>query len=97
MALQQMAEQGLKLYFIGFFFAGINIVGTSLLSSVEAAGWAMAASLLRGFAAICVCAFVMSQLLGMTGVWLAFAAAEGITMIVTMIALGKEGYIAPKK
>ena len=97
MALQQMAEQGLKLYFIGFFFAGINIVGTSLLSSVEAAGWAMAASLLRGFVAICACAFVMSQLLGMTGVWLAFAAAEGITMIVTMIALGKEGYITSKK
>lgn len=39
-----MTVKGLKLYFIGFLFAGINIVGTGYLSATEQAGWAFAAA-----------------------------------------------------
>lgn len=81
------AINGIRLYFIGFFFAGINIVGTGYLSATEAAGWAFAASVLRGMAAITICAFTLASLFGMTGIWLAFPAAELITMIVTLTGI----------
>ena len=83
------AVEGVKLYFIGFLFAGFNIVGTGYLSATEAAGWAFATSILRGFVAISVCAFVMANLLGMTGVWLAFPTAELVTASVMVFAIVK--------
>lgn len=86
-AMAEYAEAGIRLYFLGFFFAGINIVGTGQLSATERAGWAFGASLLRGFVAIVVCAVVMAFVWGMTGVWLAFGAAEAITAMLVLIAL----------
>lgn len=80
---------GMKLYFLGFLFAGINIVGTGFLSAVESARMAFVASVLRGFVAIILCAILLAWLFGMTGVWLAFPAAELITVIVTGVALRK--------
>ena len=87
--LASYANEGLRLYFIGFLFAGINIVGTAALSAMEAAKYAFAASILRGFVAIIIFAFVLSALLGLNGVWLAFPAAEFVTMLVTGYGLGK--------
>lgn len=87
--LAAYAGTGLRLYFLGFLFAGINIVGTGVLSAVEAARWAFIASVLRGFVAIILCAFVLAFLFGMKGVWLAFSAAEFLTMVVTVAALQK--------
>lgn len=80
---------GIRLYFLGFLFAGINIVGTGFLSAVESAKMAFAASIMRGFVAIILCAVIMAKLFGMTGVWLAFPAAELITLLVTALALGR--------
>lgn len=81
--------EGIRLYFLGFLFAGINIVGTGFLSAVEAAKMAFFTSILRGFVAIILCAILMAMLFGMTGVWLAFPVAELITLIATTIALRK--------
>lgn len=85
--LASYAENGLRLYFIGFLFAGINIVGTAILSSVESAKYAFAASISRGFVAIILFAFILSALFGLTGVWLAFPAAEFVTMLITLYGL----------
>lgn len=87
--LATYAVVGLKLYFIGFIFAGFNIVGTGYLSAVEEVKWAFVASMLRGFVAIVACAVILAVLFGMTGVWLAFPVAEFLTGIVTVIAILK--------
>lgn len=87
---QQMsdyANMGVRLYFIGFLFAGFNIVGTGFLSATEVAGWAFVTSILRGFVAIIVCAFVMAQMFGMIGIWLAFPVAELLTTVVMIYAV----------
>ena len=76
------AMQGVKIYFWGFLFAGINIVGAGYLSAIEEAGWAFAISMIRGVVAISICAFVLAHFLGMTGIWLAFPTAEFITVLV---------------
>ena len=78
---------GVRLYFIGFLFAGFNIVGTGFLSATEVAGWAFVTSILRGFVAIIVCAFVMAQMFGMIGIWLAFPVAELLTTVVMIYAV----------
>lgn len=85
--LAEYAERGLKLYFTGFLFAGVNIVGSSFLSAVESARWAFVISVLRGFVAIAACTLVLSALFGMDGVWLAFPAAELMTAVLTVTAL----------
>jgi len=81
------AVTGMKLYFIGYLFAGFNIVGTGYLSATAAAKWAFVTSISRGFAAITACAFLLASLLGITGVWLAFPAAELLTAVVMCFAL----------
>ncbi|MDD3369925.1 MAG: MATE family efflux transporter [Lachnospiraceae bacterium] len=87
MEMAAYAVQGLKLYFLGLFCAGFNIVGTGYLSATEKAGSAFVASVLRGFIAIVVCAWVLSELFGMVGIWLAFPVAEGVTTVVMVIAM----------
>ena len=79
--------RGIRLYFIGFLFAGINILGTGFFSAVEDAKMAFFTSILRGFVAIILSAVLMASLFGMTGVWLAFPVAELITFLSTMISL----------
>lgn len=84
------ALQGVRLYFIGFLFAGCNIVGTGYLSATESAKWAFITSIVRGVVAIILCAFVLSWLFGMTGIWLAFPAAELFTAVMMVIAITRE-------
>lgn len=93
--LASYAATGLRLYFLGFLFAGVNIVGTGVLSAVEAARWAFITSILRGFVAIICFACLLSHFFGMRGIWLAFPAAEFLTMIVTLTALWKQVWDSP--
>lgn len=85
--LTAYAIEGVRLYFIGFLCSGFNIVGTGYLSATEKAAWAFAASILRGFVAITLCALLLSHLFGMAGVWLAFPVSELLTAIVIGIAI----------
>ena len=81
------ALEGVRLYFIGFLFAGFNIVGAGYLSATEAAGWAFFTSIMRGVVAISMCAVVLAHVLGMTGIWIAFPTAEFLTALVMATAL----------
>ena len=84
------AMKGVKIYFWGFLFAGINIAGAGYLSAIEEAGWAFAISMIRGVVAISVCAFVLAHFFGMTGIWMAFPAAEFITALVMVRGMKKK-------
>lgn len=85
------AVTGTRLYFVGFLFAGFNIVGTGYLSATENAGLAFVTSIVRGFVAIIVCAAVLASLFAMTGVWLAFPTAELLSMLLMVYAIIKCG------
>ena len=77
--LQQIAEEGLRLYFTGALFAGFNIILSMYFTSVERALPAHITSLLRGFLLILPMAFLRAACWGMTGVWLAFPLTEAVT------------------
>lgn len=78
-ALQEMAVYGMRLYFTGIFFAGINVVLSMFFTSTELALQAHGISLMRGLILIAPLAVLFARLGGMTGVWLAFPVTEALT------------------
>ena len=78
------AHSGMRLYFLGYIIAGINIILIAYYSATDKAVLAFIASILRGAIAIIICAVVMSNIWGITGIWLSFLAAEFITFVVIM-------------
>lgn len=83
--LQEIASNGLKLYFIAIFFMGTNTILSTFFASTEKAIGAHIISLLRGLIVIIPMAILLSNMIGITGVWLSFPASE---VIVTIIAFG---------
>lgn len=73
------ATEGIRLYFIGFFFAGFNIIASGFFGASANALPSAVISVMRGFIAITAMAFALSYLFGLTGIWLAFPASELIT------------------
>ena len=88
--MAEYAFTGMRLYVIGFLFAGFNIIGTGYLSASEHAKEAFTASVCRGFVAIAVCSVILSRIFGIRGVWLSFMAAEALTAGITAWALLKD-------
>lgn len=80
----QLADTGLKFYFLGFFFAGVNIVVTMVLSATENIREALSISLSRGLIFIIPIVLLTSYYWDMVGVWLAFVITE---LIVTAIVI----------
>lgn len=85
--LTSIASEGMRIYFISLFFSGINIVASAFLSSADRPKEAFAISALRGFILIIPAAWLMSSLLGMTGVWMAVPAAEAIVCFLSAFFL----------
>ena len=87
-AVAEYAKTGIRIYFTGILFSGINITGSSCFSAVENVKAAFAVSVLRGFVLIIFFAFVLSSLFGMNGIWSAYAAAE-LTASLVMLFFSK--------
>lgn len=85
--LKTLAFTGLRLYFIGFFFAGINIVSTAWFSAVEQAKKAFILSFFRGAIGIIAVVILLSSALQMTGIWLAFPTTELLCVILCFFFL----------
>ncbi|MDO5708098.1 MAG: MATE family efflux transporter [Andreesenia angusta] len=82
--IANMTKTGFEIYFIGFFFAGINIVLTMYLSSIEKTRAAFLISISRGCVIIVPLVIILSGMWKMKGIWLAFVLTE---FIVSLIAL----------
>ena len=89
--LQQIAVEGLKLYFTAIPFVAFNTVLSTYFTSVENTLPAHITSLLRGLLLIIPMAFLLAAIGGMTGVWMAFPATELIAA-----ALGAVLYLRGK-
>ena len=74
--LQEMAERGLRLYFIATPFAGLNLLFCSYFTATETPMPAHLLSLARGLAVILPAALLLAWLFEETGIWLAFPVTE---------------------
>ena len=79
--LLNYAHTGLRLYFLGFIVAGINIVLVAYFSAVDEPKIAIVGSFLRGIVAIVICAVILAKLFGLNGIWISLLAAETVTFL----------------
>lgn len=94
--LQIIAENGLRLYFIGFLFEGINVFTSSLLCSIEQTAVSFKMSFFRGFIGIVAIVFMFAYLFGIMGIWIAFPVVELITVFMSIKYKRKVGVLPNK-
>ena len=74
--LADIARAGMRIYFVGFFFAGPNLVLAAYFSAVDRPRQGFGVAMIRGLIALIPLALALAAALGMTGVWLAYVLAE---------------------
>ena len=77
--LEQIAVDGLRIYFLGFLFAGPNIITAAFLGATEQSRASFLLSLFRGGIGIAAIVILLAWLFGMSGIWLAFPVTELLT------------------
>lgn len=88
--LARYAVPGMRIYFIGFLFAAINIVTAGFYSATGKGKESSLIAVSRGIIAIVIFAFLLSRILGMTGVWLAFPASELFTLLLSLLMMHRK-------
>lgn len=94
--LQNIARDGMRLYFTACPFAGFNVILSIYFSSVGRNVPAHIISMLRGFFIIIPMAFLLSSIAGMYGAWCAFPATEFLTAAVGVALLHKPAFFQKK-
>lgn len=89
--LQEIAVDGLRLYFTGIVFVGFNSILSVFFTSTEKALPAHIISLMRGLILVVPVTMLLSSLWNMTGVWLALPITEGIVAVLGGILYRKLG------
>lgn len=82
-SLQKIAVEGLKVYFTGSIFAGLNILLASYFAATDRARPSGIISVLRGFIIIILLAILLSGILGLNGLWLSFPFTEILVSIIS--------------
>lgn len=93
--LQEIAEAGLRLYFIGCPFAGVNIILSVYFASIEQPLPGQVIALLRGFAVILPMAFALAAAFGLAGVWCAFPVTEAIVTAAAVLLYRRARHLPP--
>ncbi len=86
--LAAYAKKGIILYFPGFLIAAINIIRAGFYSATGRALESSVISVSRGIVSIIIFAFLLSKILGINGVWLAFPVSEAFTLVLSFVIIG---------
>jgi Na+-driven multidrug efflux pump len=87
--LVDITIKGIRYYFIAFPLIGINIIMGSYFQSIGKAKYSTVISLCRGIIFTIIGLKVLSQFLGVTGVWLTVPVAEVVTLVIVIAILLK--------
>ncbi|MEG0806226.1 MAG: MATE family efflux transporter [Lachnospiraceae bacterium] len=87
--LTRIAAKGLRIYFVSFFFAGANIISATYFSSIDTPKNGFIISILRGIVIILPMAFLLSNLMGITGVWLSIPVTEALVLMTAVFLMRK--------
>lgn len=85
--LANIANHGIRIYFMGFFFGGLNILSISYLSAVLKTRGAVAVSMLRSSIVLIPMVLLLSQIWGLTGIWFSFIVTEFIVFLLTLAGI----------
>ena len=78
-----LAVSGMRIYGLGFLFAGINIFSTVRMTAYGKGHFSAMITFLRSFALLLLFLTFLPKIWGMTGIWLAVPAAEFLTLFVS--------------
>lgn len=78
-----LAVSGMRIYGIGFLFAGINIFSAVRMMAYGKGYFSGMITFFRSFALLLLFLAVLPRIWGMTGIWLAVPAAEFLTLFVS--------------
>ena len=87
--LQELAIHGIRLYFTGCGFAGMNIIISGYLASCEKPLQSNLISMLKGIILMIPLSFLLAKW-GLSGLWLTYPVTELLTGIVSIIFLIKQ-------
>ncbi len=95
--LHLLATRGLRIYALSFLLAGLNIFCSSFYTALSNGVLSLLISFFRTFLFQVAAVLILPLVLAVDGIWLASAAAEGVTLILTAILLlstrKKYGYL----
>jgi len=89
MKLMMIASQGMKIYFLGYLFAGINIVSSAFFSSISKAKQGMIISILRSALILIPAVLLLSIFFKMDGIWYSFVITELVVFAINSMFLIK--------
>ncbi len=100
--MQEIAEHGLRLYFIFLPFAGINAVMAVFFTSNEMPAPSHLISLLRGAVLVIPIALICFRLRSVSGIWMTVPIAEMLTVLTAVMIYARtvkpvDLYALPKK
>lgn len=81
-----MGVRGLKIYFSGALFAGLNIILVLFFSSIRLSKIARIITILKGVVLIAIMAYLLSYLYGIDGLWLSYPVTEFITLLFSIFS-----------
>ena len=85
--LFQIAEQGIRLYFLAFFPMSVNVVTISFFASQGAAKESFLLSILKGIVFVLPLLYLLPSAMGTAGIWLTVPLAELITILLCGLLL----------
>lgn len=88
-SVYEIAAEGFLIFSFSFLFCGLNIFTSAAFTALSDGRLSAILSFLRTFGLISVLLFVLPDLLGVAGVWLAVPVAELLTMIVALLFLAR--------
>ena len=94
--LSQIAKKGIIIYFLGFFFAGSNIITAAFFSASYYAKYAMLIALLRSCIIMVPAVLLLGVILGMTGIWASFAVTEFLVLLLSFFLLKRTNCLFTK-
>ena len=83
------AVTGLRIYFLGFWCAGLNIVCAAFFSASGRSGQGFAISLLRGVIVIPPVLLALTAFADVNGVWATFPTVESLVAVLTLVCLSR--------
>lgn len=79
------ATTGLKLFFLGYLFMGVNFIYMTYYQSVGQVRPSLLITLFRGFILLIAMLVILPYFFGITGIWLALPVTEAIVAIVLLM------------
>lgn len=94
-AITVLATKGIRLFFLGYLFMGINFIYMTYFQSIGYVKPSINITIFRGFILLIGMLFLLPMWFGVTGIWLALPVSEAIVAVV-LITFARKGIMEKK-